>query len=67
MRCPGALAEQAQLGPEIAAASGGELTRDGAVNVAELSPADWQGLETWTRMNKFGRKRLLQCLPRPAA
>ena len=63
----GALAEQAHLGPEIAAALGAELKRDGAVDVAELSPADWQGLETWTRMKKFERKRLLQCLPQPAA
>ena len=63
----GALAEKAQLSPEIRAALGAELTSDGAVDVAELSPADWQGLVTWTKMKKFERKRLLQCLPVPAA
>ena len=63
----GALAEQAQLGPEIADALRAELAQEGAVNVAELSPGDWQGLVTWSWMKKFQRKRLLQCLPPSAA
>ena len=62
-----ALAERAQLGPEIAAALAAELAEGGAVDVAELSPDDWQALVTWGRIKKFARKRLLQCLPPPPA
>ena len=67
MRGLAALAEQAQLGPEIAAALAAELAQEGAVDVAEVGPDDWHALETWSRMKRFEQKRLLQCLPQPSA
>ena len=67
MRGLAALAEQAQLGPQIVAALAAELAQEGAVDVAELGPDDWRALQTWSRMKRFERKRLLQCLPQPSA
>ena len=61
------MAEQAQLGPQIAAALAAELAQEGAVDVAELGPRDWRALATWGIMKRFERKRLLLCLPQTSA
>ena len=56
------LTAKAQLPPAKAEDLANELLSMGALDVAELSAADWQSLRAWQTLLPFEQRRLLKAL-----